>query len=43
MIKSIRKREGNIVKFEENKITNAVLSAMIAIGNKNTNTAENIN
>ena len=42
MIKSIRKREGNIVKFEENKITNAVLSAMIAIGKKNTNTAEKI-
>jgi len=42
MIKSIRKREGNIVGFEAKKIKKAVLSAMSAIGKKDCIAAEKI-
>ncbi|MEA2022011.1 MAG: anaerobic ribonucleoside-triphosphate reductase, partial [Candidatus Caldatribacteriota bacterium] len=42
MIKSIRKREGNIVGFEIKKITQAVFSAMNAIGKEDYAAAEKI-
>jgi len=42
MIKSIRKRDGNIVEFEEIKITNAVISAMKAVGEEKRELAEKI-
>lgn len=42
MIKSIRKREGNIVEFNENKITHAVFAAMQSVGEENQDVAKKI-
>ncbi|WP_457621528.1 adenosylcobalamin-dependent ribonucleoside-diphosphate reductase [Persephonella sp.] len=42
MIKEIRKRDGRIVPFDPEKITNAIWKAMQAVGEKDFSTAEKI-
>jgi ribonucleoside-diphosphate reductase alpha chain len=42
MIEKIRKRDGRIVKFDKNKITEAIWKAMQAIGEKDRKLAENL-
>jgi ribonucleoside-triphosphate reductase len=42
MVDKIKKREGYLVSFDENKIYNAILAAMEAVGEKNQNEARKI-
>jgi ribonucleoside-diphosphate reductase alpha chain len=42
MIEKIKKRDGRIVKFDKNKITEAIWKAMQAIGEKDRKIAENL-
>lgn len=42
MVTEIRKRDGRIVPFEQNKITNAIMNAAIKVGGSDRKTAENI-
>lgn len=42
MIKYIRKREGNVVDFDQSKIFNAILAAMKSVGEEDFHTAQRI-